>query len=339
MGSPLVEVSGTGRLNLTMAVTDCDHLRDVVSGVVRPDGILLTPIVLPVEEIFYRLIKNHEWHVSEMSFAKYLALMAAGAAQMVAIPVFPSRVFRHSAIYVRTDRGIAKPKDLEGKRIGIPEWAQTAGIYVRGFLEEQYGVDLRSISWVQAGVNQPGREEKVALNLEGLFNVTSRPDTSLDRMLRSGEIDAAISAREPDAFVKRDPHVARMFPKFREEEAVGYQATGVFPIMHVVVLRRDIYDAYPWIAMNLFKAFEQAKDRSIARMRDITATGIPLPWSAAITDEITEIFGGDLWPYGLAPNRRTLDAFCRYGFNQRATNRLVQAEELFAKETLASYKV
>ncbi len=339
MISPLVEASGTGRLNLTMAVTDCDHLRDVVSGVVRPDGILLTPIVLPVEEIFFRLIKNLEWHVSEMSFAKYLALTAAGTAPMVAIPVFPSRVFRHSAIYIRTDRGIATPKDLEGRRVGIPEWAQTAGIYARGFLEEQYGVDLRSISWVQAGVNQPGREEKVALNLEGLFNVTARADTTLDRMLLSGEIDAAISARELNGFSKRDPLIARMFPKFREQEAVYYKETSVFPIMHVVVLRRDVYEAYPWIAMNLFKAFEQAKDRSIARMRDITAAGLPLPWSAAICDEVAEIFGGDLWPYGLAPNRPTLDAFCRYGFNQRATGRLVEAKELFAKETLASYKV
>lgn len=334
----LVDAGGAARLNLTMAVTDCDHVRDLVSGTVRADGILLTPVVLPVEEIFFRLIKHREWHVSEMSFAKYLAMTAAGDAPFVAIPVFPSRVFRHSAIYVRSDSGIVAPKNLVGKRVGIPEWAQTAGIYARGFLAEQHGVDLRAITWIQAGVNQPGRQEKVALDLKG-FDYAAREHASLNGMLQSGEIDAAISAREPQAFVDRHPGIVRLFPDFRAAEAGYYRETGVFPIMHVVVLRRDVYEAYPWVAMNLFKAFEQAKDRSVARLRDITASGIPLPWSAAIAGEVAEIFGGDLWPYGLAPNVRTLDAFCRHGFDQRITGRLLAPQELFAKETLSSVRV
>ena len=161
----MIESGGTAKLHLTLATTDYDHVRDLTNGVVRPDGIVLTPFVLPVEEVFFRFIKNREWDISEMSFGKFIAYNALGNSPFIGIPVFPSRVFRHSAIYVRADRGIATPKDLEGKAVGIPEWAQTAGIYARGYLAETAGVDLRKIKWVQAGVNQAGRDEKVEFKL------------------------------------------------------------------------------------------------------------------------------------------------------------------------------
>ena len=189
------------------------------SGAIGIDGVVLTPLVFPsIEEITFRFTRNLEWDVSELSFGKYTSLTSQGNAPMIAIPVFPSRVHRHSAIYVRSDRGIRTPKDLEGRTIGIPEWAQTAGIYVRGFLAEHYGVDLASIKWLQAGVDEPGRDEKVALKLPAGIRYQARPDTSLSAMLESGEIDAAITARAPLAFARSGGAIVRLFPNYRAEE-------------------------------------------------------------------------------------------------------------------------
>ncbi len=219
---------------------------------------VLTGFVLPVEEIFFRFIKNQEWDVSEMSFGKFIGFAAQGNSPFIGIPVFPSRVFRHSAFYVRADRDIHSPKDLEGKTVGIPEWAQTAGIYARGFLSETAGVDLSKIKWVQAGMNEAGREEKVEFKLPPGMQYSQRRDTSISAMLLSGEIDAAISARVPDAFAKGGGKIVRLYPEFRGEEMRYYEATGIFPIMHVIAMRRAVFERYPWVAMNLLKAFEQA---------------------------------------------------------------------------------
>jgi 4,5-dihydroxyphthalate decarboxylase len=196
----VVESGGTAKLHLTLAIADYDHVRDLVSGAVRVDGVALTALTMNVEEIFYRFIKNREWDVSEMSFGKFIGFAGQGNSPYVGIPVFPSRVFRHSAFYVRTDRGISKPKDLEGKRVAIPEWAQTAGIYARGYLSEAAGVNLTKIQWVQAGVNQPGREEKVEFKLPARMQYEQRKDKSITEMLSKGEVDATVSARTPNAF-------------------------------------------------------------------------------------------------------------------------------------------
>ena len=234
---------GIASLNLTLAVCNYEHVRELASGVVRVDGITLTPLVFPsIEEITFRFTRNLEWDVSELSFGKYTSLTSQGNAPMIAIPVFPSRVHRHSAIYVRSDRGIREPKDLEGRTIGIPEWAQTAGIYVRGFLAEHYGVDLASINWLQAGVDEPGRDEKVALKLPAGIRYRPEPDTSLSAMLASGEIDAAITARAPLAFAPGG-QVVRLFPNYRAEEERLFKKTGVFPIMHLITIRRAVLRA------------------------------------------------------------------------------------------------
>src|SRR3954447_12954105 len=256
--SPQIVVNGgLASLHLTLAVCDYDHVRDLANGQGRADGIALTPLVFDsIEEITFRFLRNLEWDISELSFGKYISLTSQGAAPMVALPVFPSRVHRHSAIYVRADRGIKTAKDLNKRTIGIPEWAQTAGVYVRGFLAEDYGVDLSSIQWLQAGVNQPGRAEKVALNLPGGLRYAARPEASLSSMLASGEIDAAITARAPDAFIKGDGKVVRLFPDFRAEEERFFKKTGIFPIMHLITLRRAVFEQHPWIAMNLYKAFD-----------------------------------------------------------------------------------
>ncbi len=335
----IIERGGTARLHLTLATTDYDHVRDLMNGVVRAEGIVLTGFVLPVEEIFFRFIKNREWDVSEMSFGKFIGYASQGNSPFIGIPVFPSRVFRHSAFYVRADRGIKTPKDLEGKTVGIPEWAQTAGIYARGFLAETAGVDLTKIKWVQAGMNEAGREEKVEFTLPKGIQYSQRRDSSLSAMLLSGELDAAISARVPDAFITGGGKIARLYPDYRGEEVRYHEATGIFPIMHVIAMRRAVFERYPWAAMNLFKAFDEAKERSLERIRDLTASRIPVPWSAAITDEFGKGFGADPFPYGLEANRKTLDAFCRFSHEQGVTAKRLTPDDLFPKEVRASVRV
>lgn len=339
--NPQIIVSnGTASVHLTLAVCDYDHTRDLVSGAVRADGITLTPLVFDsIEEITFRFLRNLEWDVSELSFGKYTSLASQGAAPMVAIPVFPSRVHRHSAIYVRADRGIKSARDLNKRTIGIPEWAQTAGVYVRGFLAEDYGVDLSSIQWLQAGVNQPGRAEKVALKLPAGLRYKTRPDTSLSAMLESGEVDAVISARAPDAFVRGRGDVVRLFPDYRAEEERYFSKTRIFPIMHVMTLRRAAFEQHPWIAMNLVTAFEEAKRRCLKRLRDFTVAGTALPWIAAIADDIVTAQGADPYPYGIEASRATLDSFCRYCHDQGVTARRMTPDDLFPAEVRASARV
>jgi len=338
--APQIIVSaGTATLNLTLAVCNYEHVRELTGGVVRVDGITLTPLVFPsIEEITFRFTRNLEWDVSELSFGKYTSLTSQGNAPMIAIPVFPSRVHRLSAIYVRSDRGIRSPKDLEGRTIGIPEWAQTAGIFVRGFLAEHYGVDLASINWLQAGVDEPGRDEKVALKLPAGIRYQSRPDTSLSAMLASGEVDAAITARAPLAFAPGG-QIVRLFPNYRAEEERLFKKTGVFPIMHLMTIRRTVFEQYPWIAMNLFKAFEESKRRCFERLRDFTCARVPLPWAAAIADEIAANFGPDPYPYGVEASRPTIEAFCRYAHEQGVTHKRMTPEDLFPPEVRATAKV
>jgi 4,5-dihydroxyphthalate decarboxylase len=336
----MMVVNGTASVHLTLAVCDYDHVRDFVTGAVRADGITITPLVFDaIEEITFRFLKNLEWDISELSFGKYTSLASQGTAPMVALPVFPSRVHRHSAIYVRADRGIKTAKDLNNRTVGIPEWAQTAGVYVRGFLAEEYGVDLSSIHWLQAGVNQPGRAEKVALKLPAGIRYEARSDAHLSGMLRSGEVDAVISARAPDAFATSRGEVVRLFPAYRAEEERFFKKTGIFPIMHLITLRRAAFEQHPWIGMNLFKAFDEAKRRSIERLRDFTCAHIPLPWAAAIADEIVQAQGTDPYPYGIEPSRPTLEAFCRYCHDQGVTARRMTPEELFPPEVQAAAKI
>ncbi len=331
-GPQIVSTNGTASVHLTLAVCDYEHVREIAQGIVRADGITLTPLIFPsIEEITFRFTRSQEWDVSELSFGKYISLTSQGNAPMVAIPVFPSRVHRHSAIYVRGDRGIRTPKDLEGMRVGIPEWAQTAGIYVRGFLAEEYGVDLTTICWLQAGVNEPGRAEKVELKLPAGIRYEPRPDTSLSALLASGKVDAVISARAPDAFAPGGP-VVRLYPDYRAEEERLFKKTGIFPIMHLMTIRRTAFEQHPWIAMNLYKMFDEAKRRCLARLTDFTCARIPLPWAAAIADEIAAGYGPDPYPYGIEASRPTLEAFCRYAHDQGVTHQRMTVDDLFPRE-------
>jgi 4,5-dihydroxyphthalate decarboxylase len=338
-GPQIVTTNGTASVHLTLAVCDYEHVREIAQGLVRADGITLTPLIFPsIEEITFRFTRSLEWDVSELSFGKYISLTSQGSAPMVAIPVFPSRVHRHSAIYVRSDRGIRTAKDLEGRSVGIPEWAQTAGIYVRGMLAEDQGVDLAKIRWLQAGVNEPGRAEKVELKLPSGIQYHARPETSLSAMLASGEVDAVISARPPEAFAPGGPLV-RLYPNYRAEEERFFKKTGIFPIMHLMTMRRAAFDQHPWIAMNLYKMFDEAKRRCFNRLTDFTCARIPLPWAAAIAAEIAAAYGPDPYPYGIEASRPTLEAFCRYAHDQGVTHRRMTVDDLFPREVRGMARV
>jgi len=274
-----------------------------------------------------------------LSMGKYVSLVSQNDTSLVGIPVFPSRVFRLQSLYVRADSGLKGPEDLKGKRVGVPEWAQTASIYTRGYLMHECGLRLQDIEWHQAGVNQPGRAEKVALKLPDGVRYRPRPDKSLEGMLLQGEIDAVMSAHPPEAFERGDARIVRLIPGFRAAEEAYFKKTGIFPIMHVIALKRDVYDRNPWIARNLFNAFEQAKDRSVARVLDSTAARVPIPWGFCHAEDARKLFGHDFWPYGLEPNRTTLEAFLRFAHEQGVCHRLVKPEELFPPQLHATFKV
>lgn len=326
------------RIRLSLAMGAYDHVRDLVTGDIRAVGIDLVPLELPIEEIFFRFTRSREWDISELSMAKYCSMVAAGDESLTAIPVFPSRVFRHSAIYVRADAGIREPADLVGRRVGVPEWSQTAGVYVRGMLTEDHGLDLATVEWFQAGVDEAGRSEKVDLHLPAGVAVTALPDRSLSALLLAGELDAVFSARPPRAFRETTGEVVRLFPDHREAEGAWWRATGVFPIMHVVALRREVVEAHPWVPMNLLTAFERARDRSVERCLDMTASRVPIPWGPVYAS-VTEPAGSELWPYGVEPNRPTLEAFLRYAHDQGVCRRRLDPEDLFAPQVLATYRV
>jgi 4,5-dihydroxyphthalate decarboxylase len=325
---------------ITLAVNGYDHVRDLASGAVPVEGVDLTCLRLPVEEIFFRFTRHREWHASEMSLAKYASLRAAGDESLVAIPVFTSRAFRHSAIFVRPDGPVDDPRSLSGGRIGLPEWTQTATVYARGLLSRSYGVGLEDVEWIQAGTNEPGRIE----GLPGFapppgVRLTPIADRTLNDLLVAGELSAVIAAHAPADFEARTGRIVRLFSNHRAVEEAYHRETGVFPIMHVVVLREDVHRAHPWLAMNLLTAFGEAKRRSLARALDSNAPLFPVPWAPANAERAVEVFGPDFWPYGIEANRVTLTAFLEMAYDQRVCARLLTPEDLFPPEVRESYRV
>lgn len=326
-------------LQLSLATDSYDHVRDISRDDIAPSGIDLIHSELRVEEIFYRFTRHREWDISELSMAKYVSLRSQGDNSIIAIPVFPSRMFRHSSMYVNERSGIIDPSELVGKRIGIPEWSQTAGVYGRSLLVHEYNVPLASVEWVQAGVNEPGREEKLQLRLPDGVSREIVKDHSLDEMLCNGTIDAIMTARAPDSFFRRGSGIQRLFTDLAKEERSYWLRTGIFPIMHTVVVRRPVLDAHPWVAMNLFMAFERAKQRSLERLQDITVARFPLAWLPLSVEASQRDFGDDFWPYGKEENRQTLEAFLGYAYEQGVCHDQVPVDELFPEATNKIFKV
>lgn len=321
-------------LPLSLACGPYDRTEALRTGVVRPEGIDLTYIAIQSPpEIFARMVASNAFNVSEMSCAHSLIRREQGAFPYVALPVFPSRMFRHGYIFVNAAAGIREPKDLEGKRIGVPEYSQTAAVWIRGLLQHEYDVALETIHWVAGGVNAPGRPDVLVNAPDGEVSITRVHDRSLNDLLAAGEIDALIGARRPTAF-GRHPKVKRLFPNYREMERAYYRKTELFPVMHTVVIQEALYHEHPWIAESLYKAFVAAKDWCFAQMRFSSAARYSLPWLHAELEEMDELFSGDPWPYGTAANQKVLTTLASYLVEQRLMRRPMSLEDLYVPLTL-----
>lgn len=331
--------SHRSNIRLTLAVNDSDQVRDVVSGVVPVEGVDLTCLHYEVEEIFFRFTKYREWDISEMSLGKYCALRSRGDDSLVGLPVFPSRAFRHSGIYIRSDGPVDDPGSLAGARVGIPEWTVTATVYQRALLAHEYGLDLADIAWVQGGINEPGRIETLPSALPDGVQVRREDDQSLNELLLDGEIDAVLVPHPPDGATDGTGRLVPLFSDAPAVEADYFRRSGVFPIMHLLVLRRETFDAHPWTATNLVTAFTEAKDRSQARLLDPTAPHFPLPWGPDRARQAQSLLGDDLWPYGLEANRPTLDAFLGFAAEQRLTDGNLRAEDLFPPHVRERHRI
>lgn len=328
----------TNEIPITFATTHYEHFGELVTGRIPIEGIKLTSLEMQTEEMFFRFLQYREFDVSELSLAKYVSMISQGEDWAIAIPVFPIRTFRHAAFYVRAD-GPKTPQELAGARIGVPEWAETATVFARGALAHEYGVDLTSIDWTQAGVSEAGRTEKVELKLPPGLRLTHRPDKVLDDMLVAGELDCVIAARVPASYEQGNPRIRRLFENFIEVESRYYRDTGIYPIMHTVVIKRDVLDRDPWIAMNFLKAFEESKRRSYAHLSFRGPTPYLDPWAAEHARQLAVTFGEDYYPYGIEANRPTLEAFLQYCDEQGITHRKLTPEEIFAEQVHEHFRV
>ncbi len=329
----------TAKLHLTLACEDYDRTRALKDGVIKAEGIELNYLVLPVEEIFWRMMKYEEFDVSELSMGAFLTAAAQGRRPFVAIPVFPSRTFRHRCIFINTASGIERPEDLRGRSMGVPEYSMTAAVWLRGLFQHEYNIAPGEIRWIQAGEEERGRKDRVDFDLPPGVRLESRPDRTLNEMIESGEIDAMMSPRVPTCFLNGSPRVRRLFPDYRRAEMDYFTKTGMFPIMHVIVIKRAVYEREPWVAQTLYKAFCAAKDLCMRDLYDTNVLRVSLPWTCAEYDETKNLMSADYWPYGLGPNKANLETLNAYLFEQGLIKEKLTLGELFARETLEAFKI
>ncbi|MBS0320069.1 MAG: ABC transporter substrate-binding protein [Proteobacteria bacterium] len=327
-------------LPLTLSIWNYDHTHALVDGSVRAEGIALNVLNLGVEETFFRMVRHREFDVAEMSLSSYSVMASRDKPPFIALPVFPSRMFRHSCIFVSAKSGIREPGDLVGKRIGVPEYQMTGPVWIRGILQDEYGVDPKAVEYRTGGEESPGREEKLKLALPPDFRVRPiGPTQTLAQMLADGEIDALHTARVPSTFYTRPDDVKRLFPDFVAVERDYWRRGHIFPIMHTVVIRREVYEANRWIARSLYKAFVAAKARALEALNATFALATMLPWQVSAVEEAKSEMGADWWPYGVDANRNVLETFLRYHHEQGLSSRRLAVDELFAPETLEDFVV
>lgn len=328
------------KLKLTFGCWNYDRTRGLMDGSVQPDGIDLNYLNMPVEETFFRMLRNREFDAAEMSLSSYTMSCFKDPQPFIAIPVFPSRFFRHSCIYVNANSGIKSPKDLIGRRIGNPEYQMTAPVWIRGILSDHYGVPVDSVTYFTGGEEEPNRSEKLKLDLPDNIRVERiGPDKTLSQMLYDGEIDALYTARMPSSYRKGDGKVTRLFENYVDVEREYFKETGLFPIMHTVVVRREIYEANRWVAQSLYKALVESQRRTYEDLNETAALKAMLPWLNSHVEEVRKEMGDDFWPYGLQKNRANLEVFLRYSYEQGLSRRLLTPEDLFAPETFESFKI
>ena len=317
------------QLQLSIATTDYDHFRDFRFGAVKAEGIDLNWLNLGHHECFARFTANREFDLAELSFAKFATQVTRPDSDIIGLPVICSRLFRFSSFYVNKKSGIRNVTDLIGKKVGSPEWAHSAAVYMRGWMHNDMGVPLRDVHWVQAGANAAGRMEKVEITLPEGVRLTRVADRSLSDLLAAGDIDCAIIARPPTCFLEGHPDVVRLFPDFLDMEEAYFDRTKVWPIMHIIAMQKRVLDANPWVARNLFNAFNESKRRSLERLLDPAVSRYPLPWLTSYARKMRDRFGGDPFPYGIEENRATWEQMALYTFQQGIAHRQFTPEEIF----------
>jgi 4,5-dihydroxyphthalate decarboxylase len=326
------------RLPLSLSCFEYDRTQPLIDGRVRPEGIDLVYVPLMMPESAFRMLRFGDFDASEMSLSWYTRTLFDDPRPFVGIPVFPSRMFRHSSIYINKKSGIKEPADLRGKRVGCPEYQMTAAVWIKGILADDYGVPVDSVMYRTGGLEQPGRSE-TTLRMNGTISVEAIPShRTLSEMLEDGEIDALYTAHSPSCF-GRAPDVARLFANYEAVEREYVTRTGIFPIMHLIVVRRPLLDQHPWVAQSLSKAFEAAKVLAYKDLRETTQLKYMVPWLTAAAEDARALMGEDFWPYGLEANRTTLETFLRYSHEQELIVDLPSPSELFAPATLETSKI
>lgn len=327
-------------LSISMSICNYDRTAALFDGRVAVEGCDVHAVPVEPEESFHRAFKYAEFDVCEISMSSHCASTARGSSEYVAIPAFISRLFRHSGVYVRTDRGIDRPEDLKGKTIGLPEYQITANVWIRGILQDEYGVRPSDIHWRRGGLEEAGRDERSPIKLPPEIDLQQVPnDRTLSQMLERGEIDGLISARAPSCFLRGAPNVQRLFPDYPATEADYFKRTGIFPIMHAVGIRRSIVERHPWLAVSFYKAFIKAKELCMHELGQIGHLFSSLPWGVAEYKRMQETMGEDYWSYGVEPNRKVIETFLRYHRDQGLSSRKLELEEIFAKSTFDLTKI
>jgi 4,5-dihydroxyphthalate decarboxylase len=326
------------KLQLSIAVGNYDRVRPLMDGTVAIDGVDPIFMNLPPEEIFFRAFRSQDFDICELSMSSYTVKTADGNCPYVAVPAFVSRAFRHNSIYVRKDR-IKSPADLKGKRVGLPEFQLTACVWARIILQDEHGVEPSDMVWVRGGIEHAGRPEKINIRLAPGVRMEDAPlGTTISELLQGGEIDAFIAPRPPN-LATQDRNVGWLFA---DPIAAGhhyFKRTGIFPIMHVTGIRRELVEKHPWLPAAVFKAFGEAKAKCLAALEDTSATKVTLPFVEEQLRAARELMGYDFWSYGLAPNRHVLERFLRHHHQERLSSRLVAPEELFHPSTHESFAI
>ena len=327
------------QLQISIAMGDYDRNRALFDGRVQIDGCDPVYMLLSPEEMFFRAMRSRDFDITELSFSSYLVKHAQGDCPYIAVPVFLSRAFRHTSIYVRKDR-IHQPQDLKGKRVGIPEYQLTAIVWARSILQDDYGIRPEDVTWVRGGIDTPGRPEKIKLNLPAGVHVEAAPEgTTISQLLDAGEIDGFIAPRPPSGAALQNPHVGWLFDDPTAVAKDYYRRTGIFPIMHVVGIRKEIAAAHPWLPGAVFKAFNASKAAALELLADTSATKVTLPFVEEQLKAAKDLLGEDFWSYGVLANRNTLEAFLKHHHAQGLSSRLVEVDELFHPSTYETYSI
>jgi 4,5-dihydroxyphthalate decarboxylase len=327
------------QLQISIAMGDYDRNRALFDGRVQIDGCDPVYMLLSPEEMFFRAMRSRDFDITELSFSSYLVKHAQGDCPYIAVPVFLSRAFRHTSIYVRKDR-IRQPQDLKGKRVGIPEYQLTAIVWARSILQDDYGIRPEDVTWVRGGIDTPGRPEKIKLNLPAGVHVEAAPEgTTISQLLDAGEIDGFIAPRPPSGAALQNPHVGWLFDDPTAVAKDYYRRTGIFPIMHVVGIRKEIAAAHPWLPAAVFKAFNASKAAALELLADTSATKVTLPFVEEQLKAAKDLLGEDFWSYGVQANRNTLQAFLKHHHAQGLSSRLVDVDELFHPSTYETYSI